>query len=69
MEQKRGPEKMHSRALGNNWQKSWKILKTPTLEVVAAIVVVLFAAWILVDAEMTQATHNTVFPVPYVGHR
>jgi len=35
MEQKRGP-KMHSRALENNWQKSWKILRTPTLEVVAA---------------------------------
>ena len=67
MERNRGPD-MHSRALDTNWQKSWKILKTPTLEVVAAIVVVLFAAWIVVDAETTQSAHNTVFPVPFV-HR
>ena len=66
MEQKRGP-KMHTRALGNDWQKSWKILRTPTLQVVAAIVVVLFSAWIVVDAETVK--HNSVFPVPYVVHR
>jgi hypothetical protein len=66
MEQKRGPA-MHSRTFSNHWQKSWKLLRTPTLEVVAAIVVVLFAAWIVVDAETTQA-HNSVFPVPFV-HR
>ncbi len=37
---------------GNDWHKALrKILRNPTLEVVAAIVVVLFAAWVVIQTE------------------
>jgi hypothetical protein len=53
--------------LGTDWQKTlWKIVANPALEVVAAIVVVLFASWILIQGE-TEARHSA-FPVPHVKH-
>jgi hypothetical protein len=54
--------------VGNDWQKTiWKILRNPAFEVVAAIVVVLFSAWIVIQTE-TEMRHHTPFPVP-VGVR
>ena len=58
---------MHLRSFATDWQKAiWKIVRNPAFEVVAAIVVVLFATWLVVQ---TEAEHNhTVFPVPF-GHK
>ena len=50
--------------LSRDWQKTiWKIVRNPAFEVVAAIVVVLFAAWIVVQNE-TDLRHP-IFPVPF----
>jgi hypothetical protein len=47
-----------------NWQKAlWKIIRNPAIEVVAAIVVVLFATWLVVLSEAENRL--SVFPVPY----
>ena len=52
--------------LSRDWQKTlWKIVRNPAFEVVAAIVVVLFAAWIVVQSETD--IHQPIFPVPF-GH-
>lgn len=40
----------------------WKILTNPTVEVVAAIVAVLLAAWTVVQTEVE--TRQTVAPIP-----
>jgi hypothetical protein len=49
--------------LGSDWQKTlWKIVSNPAFEVVAAIAVVLFAAWIVISTEADN--RHTVFPVP-----
>lgn len=54
---------MQSKPLGH-WQKAlWKILTNPTVEVVAAIVVVLVAAWIVVDAEVDMSHARNPFPL------
>jgi hypothetical protein len=47
-----------------SWQKTklWKIVSNPTIEVVAAIVVVLFAATLVIWQEADD--RHTVFPVP-----
>jgi hypothetical protein len=51
----------------HSWQKTlWKIIRNPAIEVVAAIVVVMFAAWIVVQTEVDQ--NNTVIPVLF-GHK
>ena len=43
---------MESR-IGSQWHKTFlRILKNPTFEVLAAIVVVLLATWIVVQTEM-----------------
>jgi ABC-type nickel/cobalt efflux system permease component RcnA len=52
--------------LSRDWQKTlWKIVSNPALEVVAAILVVLFAAWIVVQSETD--TRHPIFPFPF-GH-
>jgi len=49
--------------LGSDWQKTlWKIVSNPAIEVVAAIAVVLFMAWIVISSEADN--RHTVFPVP-----
>ena len=49
-----------------DWQKAlWKIIRNPTLEVVAAIVVVLLATWLLVQGE-AENRQQPLFPVPAV---
>jgi hypothetical protein len=58
---------MHPKSPGYDWQKTlWKIVRNPTLEVVAAIVVVLLAAWLAIQTELD--TKVQVFPVPF-GHK
>ena len=50
--------------IGTNWQKAlWKIIRNPAIEVVAAIVVVMFATWLIVESEAENRL--SVFPVPY----
>ena len=47
---------------GNDWHKTLrKILRSPTVEVVAAIVVVLFAAWFVIQSEAERRA--PLFPV------
>ncbi len=51
---------------GNDWHKTLrKILRNPTLEVVAAIVLVLLAAWVVIQTEAER--HAPLFPL-VVGH-
>ena len=53
--------------LGTRWPKTlWKIVKNPTVEVVAAIVAVLFATWIVVQAELDMKRFARTVPVPLV---
>jgi hypothetical protein len=55
---------MQPKNLGYHWQKAlWKIVSNPAMEVVAAIVVVLFATWIVIQTEVDQKVQ--VFPVPF----
>ena len=52
--------------LESDWQKVlWKIVRNPAFEVVAAIVVVILAAWIVIETE-TEHRH-TLFPVPILA--
>ena len=47
----------------NDWRNAiWKIVRNPAFEVVAAIVVVLFAAWLVVSFESEQKA--TLYPIP-----
>ena len=56
------------RYLGNDWRNAiWKLVSNPAFEVVAAIVVVLFAAWLVVSIEVDEK--KTLFPVPFGAHR
>ena len=56
------------RQLGNDWRNAiWKLVRNPALEVVAAIVVVLFATWIVISTEVDE--NKSLFPVPYGAHR
>jgi len=56
------------RYLGNDWRNAiWKIVRNPALEVLAAIALVLFAAWIVVAIEVDEK--KTLFPVPYGAPR
>jgi len=60
---------MQLRVDRHNWQENvWKILRNPTVEVVAAIVVVLLAAWLLVNSEV-EARGHTNFPGAPVSYR
>lgn len=53
---------MHLRFVDIDWQKRlWRILKNPALEVVAAILVVMLAAWVVVETETEQ--RSTLFPL------
>ena len=59
---------MHSRSNGTTpWQKVWKFITNPTVEVIVAIVVVLGAAWIVVETDSMQRKASP-FPVPF-GHK
>ena len=43
----------------------WKIVRNPAIEVVAAILVVLLAAWVVISSEADQ--RHTLFPVPVLA--
>jgi hypothetical protein len=52
---------------GGNWQGTlWKIVTNPAIEVIAAIVVVLVAAWFVIDTDSLQKG-KAQFPVPLVA--
>ncbi|HXN15859.1 MAG TPA: hypothetical protein VN878_05750 [Usitatibacter sp.] len=58
---------MQIRLIGNSWQKAlWRIIRNPAFEVLAAIVLVLIAAWIVIQTETEQRTTN--LPVLF-GHK
>jgi hypothetical protein len=53
---------MQLRFHGTDWQKAlWKIVSNPAIEVIAAIVVVLFASWIVVQTDVDK--RSAVLPV------
>ena len=43
-------------------RRLWKFVMNPAVEVVAAIAVVLFAAWVVLTAEAD--TKKSIFPIP-----
>ena len=50
----------------SDWQKGlWKIVRNPAVEVVAAILVVLLAAWVVISSEADH--RHTLFPVPVLA--
>ncbi|MEO5677279.1 MAG: hypothetical protein ABIQ84_07005 [Usitatibacter sp.] len=52
----------------HDWQNAiWKLLTNPAFEVVAAIVVVLMAAWFVIDTEATLSPGPRL--LPYFGHK
>ena len=53
---------MQLKTSGHEWQKTLrKIVSNPAVEVIAAIVLVMLAAWVAIE---TEAEHRgTVFPV------
>ncbi|HZZ94370.1 MAG TPA: hypothetical protein VFE23_17545 [Usitatibacter sp.] len=56
---------MQLRRLGHDWQKAiWKLVRNPAVEVVAAIVAVLLAAWVVIQTEMEHPRQHNPFPVP-----
>lgn len=53
--------------IGSHWQKTlWKIARNPAVEVIAAIVVVLIAAWVVIDTETERRA--SLFPLLF-GHK
>ena len=55
------------RHFGNDWRNAlWKIVRNPAVEVMAAIVVVLLATWVVVSVETEEK--KSLFPVPYSAH-
>ena len=52
----------------NDWRNAfWKIVRNPAIEVMAAIAVVLLAAWVVVSTEVDSK--KSLFPVPAAqGH-
>lgn len=50
--------------ISGEWQKTlWKIVTNPTFEVLAAIVVVAFAAWIVVQTQIDLRHDRNPSPV------
>lgn len=57
---------MHIRP-GSEWRKALgKIVRNPAVEVVAAIVLVLVAAWFVIQGEAER--HGSLFPLLF-GHK
>ena len=50
---------MTLRSTSSHWYRTfWKIVSNPTLEVVAAVVVMLLAAWIVIDTASEEKHQN-----------
>ena len=57
---------MQTRNLASHWQKILvRILKNPTFEVLAAIVAVLLATWIVVQTEVDLRQHQRHAPFQF----
>ena len=53
---------MTQKPVRDEMHKLWRILTNPTFEVLAAIVVMMLAMWIIVDSEaLLRAPHLPVF--------
>lgn len=53
---------MRSRTFGTGWHKAlWKILRNPAIAVIAAIIVVLFSVWIVIQTQADE--RSTPFPI------
>jgi len=53
--------------IGNRWHKAlWKILRHPAVEVLAAILVMLIAAWVVIATE--AESRAPLFPLLF-GHK
>lgn len=50
------------------WQKILKFITNPTVEVLAAIVVVLASAYIVIETDTSVSRKNTPFPILF-GHK
>ena len=46
------------------WQKLWKFITNPTVEVIVAILVVLASVWVIIETESGQ--RKTAYPVLFV---
>ena len=58
---------MQLRHFGHDWRNAiWKIVRNPAFEVLAAIGVVLLAAWIVVSLESDRK--HTLYPIPAAQH-
>ena len=57
---------MTTKCTNNHWYKRlWRILSNPTLDVIVAMVVVILAAWVVIQTETEQ---KNTFPVLF-GNR
>jgi len=53
---------MPLRIVANDWYKTlWRIVRNPAIEVIAAIVVVMLAAWVAIETETEH--RGAVFPL------
>ena len=60
---------MQPRIIGSQWHKTLlRIVKNPTFEVLAAIVVVLLATWVVVQTEV-DLRHNPRTGIVPLGHK
>jgi hypothetical protein len=59
--------KMQSESNGHTpWQKIWKFLTNPTVEVLLVIAVVLVSAWVVIETETSH--RKSPFPILF-GHK
>ena len=60
-----GALEMKTRSTGTTpWQKIWKFITNPTVEVIAAILVVLASVWVIIETDTSQ--RKTAYPVLFV---
>jgi hypothetical protein len=50
------------------WQKIWKFVTNPTVEVLLAIALVLVSAWVVIETESSSTQRKNPFPVLF-GHK
>ena len=54
------------KSLVGSWPKTlWKIMKIPSVEVAAAIIAVLLAAWVVIQVEVDLRHGKRDFVVPF----
>lgn len=60
---------MRSRSNGNTpWQKIWKFITNPTVEVLLAVAVMVVSAWFVIESESAPRKNANGFPV-FFGHK